>query len=104
MQRMQATALADYLAHSKPLLVDVREPWEFEICQLAESINIPMATIPNHLARIRDSDECVIICHHGVRSMSVIEYLMQQNIDHLINLDGGVDAWAKTVDRDMALY
>ena len=104
MQRMQATELAEYLTHSKPLLIDVREPWEFDICQLADSINIPMSSIPNQLQQIQDADECVIICHHGVRSMNVIQYLMQQDIEHLINLDGGVDAWAQTVDRDMALY
>ena len=104
MRRMQAAELAEYLATSKPLLVDVREPWEFEICQLSESINIPMSTIPNQLEQIRQADECVIICHHGVRSMNVIQYLIQQGIDHLINLEGGVDAWAQTVDRDMALY
>ena len=104
MQRMQAPELADYLVNAKPLLVDVREPWELEIFQMADSINIPMSTIQNHLEQIRDADECVIICHHGVRSMNVIQYLMQQGIDHLINLDGGVDAWAQTIDRDMALY
>ena len=104
MQRMQAPELADYLTNSNPLLIDVREPWEFEICQIAESINIPMSTIPNNIDQIRDADECVIICHHGVRSMNVIQYLLQQDIDHLINLDGGVDAWAQTVDQDMALY
>lgn len=104
MRRMQAKELAEYLVDSKPLLIDVREPWEFEICQLADSINIPMSTIPKQLEQIRHADECVIICHHGVRSMNVIQYLMQQDIDHLINLDGGVDAWAQTVDRDMALY
>ena len=101
---MQASELADYLVNAKPLLVDVREPWEFDICQMADSINIPMSTIPNHLEQIRDADECVIICHHGVRSLNVIQYLMQQGINHLINLDGGVDAWAQTIDRDMALY
>ena len=101
---MQATKLADYLSDSKPLLIDVREPWEFEICQLANSVNIPMSTIPNHLQQIQDADECVIICHHGVRSMNVIQYLMLQDIDHLINLDGGINAWAQTVDQNMALY
>lgn len=104
MQRMQPAELADYLTHAKPLLIDVREPWEFEICQLENSVNIPMARIPNHLAQIREAEECVIICHHGVRSMNVIQYLLQQDINNLINLDGGVDGWAQTVDRDMALY
>ncbi|MFT5658707.1 MAG: rhodanese-related sulfurtransferase [Gammaproteobacteria bacterium] len=101
---MQAQALSDYLINSTPLLIDVREPWEFEICQIAGSINIPMGMIPGLLDQIRDAEECVIICHHGVRSMNVIQFLIKQDIDHLINLDGGIDAWAQTVDRDMALY
>ena len=104
MQRMQATELADYLSDFKPLLIGVREPWEFEICQLANSVNIPMSTIPNHLQQMQDADEFVIIWHHGVRTMNVIQYLMQQDIDHLINLDGGVNAWAQKVDQDMPLY
>ena len=101
---MAAAELHNYLQKAKPLLIDVREPWEFEICQLPGSTNIPMGQIPQHLETICQAQECVIICHHGVRSMNVIQYLLQQNIDHLINLDGGVDAWAREVDADMPLY
>ena len=101
---MTATELCSYLQNSEPLLIDVREPWEFEICQLPGSINLPMEQIPRHLEMIREAQECVIICHHGVRSMNVIQYLLQQKIEHLINLDGGVDDWARKVDADMPLY
>ena len=101
---MAAAELRNYLQNAKPLLIDVREPWEFEICQLPDSTNIPMGQIPQYLETIRQAQECVIICHHGVRSMNVIQYLLQQNIEHLINLDGGVDAWAREVDADMPLY
>ena len=101
---MAAAELRNYLQNAKPLLIDVREPWEFEICQLPDSTNIPMGQIPQYLETIRQAQECVIICHHGVRSMNVIQYLLQQNIEHLINLDGGVDAWAREVDSDMPLY
>ncbi len=104
MRRMDAPQLADYLQNSKALLVDVREPWEFDICHLADSINIPMGIIPQHLDQIASSEECVVICHHGVRSMQIIRYLQQQNFEHLINLDGGLDAWARQVDPDMAVY
>ena len=45
-----------------------------------------------------------MICHHGIRSQHVIRYLEQQDIDSLINLDGGVDAWARAVDLDMPVY
>jgi rhodanese-related sulfurtransferase len=101
---MAATELDAYLQNAEPLLVDVREPWEFDICQLPGSINIPMAQIPQHLENIRQANECVMICHHGIRSMNVIQYLLQQKIEHLINLDGGVDAWAREVDSNMPLY
>ena len=104
MQRMAATELYAYLQDSEPMLIDVREPWEFEICQLPGSINIPMAQIPGQLETIRGAQECVMVCHHGIRSMIIIKYLIQQNIEHLINLEGGVDAWAREVDVTMPLY
>lgn len=104
MQRMQASELSAYLKNSEPLLVDVREPWEFEICNLPGSVNFPMGQIEQHLETIRAAQECVMICHHGVRSLRVIEYLQQQDIQHLINLEGGVDTWAREVDINMPLY
>ena len=104
MQRMTAPQLARYLQDSSPLLLDVREPWEFEICRIAGSINIPVAQVEQHLQQIRNATEAVVICHHGVRSLRVIQYLQQQSIDNLINLDGGVDNWAREVDADMPVY
>ena len=104
MRRLDAPQLAEYLQNFEPLLLDVREPWEFDICHLPGSINIPMGQVSQHLDQIASSGECVVICHHGVRSMHIIQYLQQQNMEHLINLDGGVDAWARQVDPDMALY
>jgi len=104
MQSMQAPELCTYLENSRPLLIDVREPWEFEICHLPGSVNIPMGQIADQLETIREAQECVIICHHGVRSRQVIEYLRQQEIKPVINLEGGVDAWAREVDKNMPLY
>jgi len=101
---MDVLQLAKYLETSKPQLIDVREPWEFEICHLNNSVNIPMAKIPQHLSTFATAAESVVICHHGVRSMHVIQYLHQQGINNLINLDGGVNAWAHQVDKDMPLY
>ena len=104
MRHMNVVQLAAHLETSKPQLVDVREPWEFEICHLENSINIPMGQIPQSLSTFSTVPESVIICHHGVRSMHIIQYLQQQGINNLINLDGGVDAWAQQVDKDMPLY
>ena len=101
---MSANELAEHLKSTNPLLLDVREPWEFDICHLNQSLNIPMAQIPQNLPRIAEAEECIVICHHGVRSLQVIQYLQQQSFDNLINLDGGVDAWARQVDINMPVY
>ena len=96
MRNLSAPQLAAYLKTAQPLLVDVREPWEFDLCHIEGSINIPMGQITQSLDQIDAADETVVICHHGIRS--------QQAVENLINLDGGVDAWAREIDLDMALY
>jgi len=101
---MSAPELAAYLPQSSPLLLDVREPWEFDICHIDGSINIPMGQIPQRWQELPDDGEIVVICHHGVRSLQVIRYLQPQTGVRLVNLDGGVDAWARSVDRDMPVY
>jgi len=101
---MNAAQLAVQLQNEKPLLLDVREPWEYEICHIDGSINIPMGHIPQQLAQLQGATEIIVICHHGIRSQNVIRFLQQQCIDGLVNLDGGVDAWAREVDLDMPLY
>jgi len=104
MHSISVAQLAAQLKNEKPLLLDVREPWEYEICHIDGSINIPMGHIPQQLAQLQGATEIVVICHHGIRSQNVIRFLQQQSIDGLVNLDGGVDAWAREVDLDMPLY
>jgi len=104
MRRINATQLAAQLEQQSPVLLDVRETWEFEICHIDGSINIPMGQIPQQLEQLQTSDEIVVICHHGVRSQQVINFLQQQAVAGLVNLDGGVDAWARTIDLDMPVY
>jgi rhodanese-related sulfurtransferase len=101
---ISAPQLAAHLLQSSPLLLDVREPWEFDICHIDGSTNIPMGQIPQRLRELPDDGEMVVICHHGVRSQQVINFLRSQTSLRLINLDGGVDAWARAVDLDMPVY
>ena len=107
MQQMTALELADWLADDarpSPMLLDVRENWEFETCHIDGSVQIPMNTIP---ARIDDLDEdaaIVCICHHGARSMQVANFLEQNGFAEVINLTGGVHAWALQVDNSMPTY
>lgn len=104
MRSINVAQLAAQLKIEKPLLLDVREPWEYEICHIDGSINIPMGQIPQQLSKLQGTREIVVICHHGIRSQNVIRFLQQQAVDGLVNLDGGVDAWAREVDLDMPLY
>ena len=101
---MSAQQLEAHLQSATPLLLDVREPWEFDICHIEGSTNMPMGQVPQRLDELRAQDEIVVICHHGIRSQQVIWFLRQQALENLVNLDGGVDAWARTVDADMPVY
>ena len=103
---MSATELRDYLdsASSAPLLLDVREPWEFERCNLSNSVLIPMRQIPSALNQLDPDNEIVVICHHGIRSRSVAAYLTSNDFNRVINLSDGIDAWAKQVDHSMPTY
>jgi rhodanese-related sulfurtransferase len=87
-----------------PLLLDVREPWEFEICHLEGSRLVPMRQIPAALPTLDRQRETVVVCHHGIRSRQVAIYLEQIGFTRVINLGGGVDAWAREVDQGMAIY
>jgi rhodanese-related sulfurtransferase len=87
-----------------PLLLDVREPWEFEICHLEGSRLVPMRQIPSALPTLDRQRETVVVCHHGIRSRQVAIYLEQIGFTRVINLGGGVDAWAREVDPGMAIY
>ena len=106
MRELSATQLRDYLASdsNNPLLLDVREPWEFRVCQIEGSQLIPMGQIPTSLKALDPQRETVVICHHGIRSRQVAMFLEYQGFANVINLAGGVDAWARDVDRKMATY
>ena len=87
-----------------PLIIDVREPWEYDIAHLAQATHIPMNTIPQRLAELDKNAEIVVQCHHGGRSWSVANFLMQNGFTNVHNLSGGIDAWARQIDRTMRTY
>jgi len=100
------TQLLNHLqtAAVKPVLLDVREPAEFEFCALEGSINIPLTRIPEAVARLDPEQEYVLICHHGVRSQRAGAFLAAQGFEKLINLVGGVEAWACDLAPEMPRY
>ena len=88
----------------KVALVDVREPFEFEIARIPDSQLIPLGTIPERLADIPRTETTVVMCKSGVRSARVIEFLRAQGFENLLNLEGGLDAWREEVDPTMHKY
>jgi len=87
-----------------PLLLDVREAWEFQICRIQGSQLLPMRQIPSALNTFDPQQEIVLICHHGIRSRQVGLFLEGRGFTQIINLSGGVAAWAQEVDNTMPTY
>jgi len=106
MQQITAQQLKDKLEApgAKPMLLDVREPWEFQICSIAGSTHIPMGQIPARLKELSKESEIVAICHYGNRSQQAALFLENQGFKNLYNLQGGVDAWGREIDPKMNKY
>jgi rhodanese-related sulfurtransferase len=86
-------------------LLDVREPWELEKSRIEGSKDIPMGDIPTRAHQELDPDDhIVVLCHHGVRSLTVTNWLRQQGFEKAQSVRGGIDGWAKTVDPKIPLY
>ena len=107
MQQITAPELADWLADAarpSPFLLDVRENWEYDTCHIAGSTLMPMNTIPGRIDDLDEDAEIVCICHHGARSMQVAAFLERNGFGKVINLTGGIHAWAVQVDSNMPKY
>lgn len=107
MERITPGELAAWLAderREKPVLLDVREPWEYEKARLEGATLIPMRELPSRIEQIDEDKEVVAICHHGGRSMQVAMFLERQGFKRVHNLVGGIDAWSRTVDPAVPLY
>ena len=85
-------------------ILDVREYFEWDICHIEGAQNIPMNLIDECIDEVSKHDTTVVICHHGIRSLNVIHYLEVKGFDKLINLEGGIHAWATEIDTNMATY
>jgi rhodanese-related sulfurtransferase len=91
-----------------PVLLDVREAWEFELAAIrvegGHTLHIPMGEIPARLAEIDAARPVVCICHHGMRSAQVVAFLERQGWPTVYNLAGGIEAWSTQVDARVARY
>jgi len=87
-----------------PVLLDVREPFERGLARIHPSVHIPMQEIPGRLSEIPRDRPLIVYCHTGVRSAMVAGFLEQRGYRQVANLNGGIDAWSREVDRRVPRY
>jgi len=105
MESISPETLNEKLSNGEsPVLLDVREEWEFEICNIEGSRHIPMSQVVSAMESLDKDTETVVICHHGSRSQQVAQYLESLGFSRIANLKGGIDAWAKNIDPGMEQY
>ena len=97
---------------SLPVVLDVREPWEMQTASVRADgftlLHIAMRDVPVRLAELQEahaSDQPIAcLCHHGMRSLQVANYLTQNGFTQVVNLQGGIDAWAQQIDPSVPAY
>jgi rhodanese-related sulfurtransferase len=91
-------------ARSAPVVVDVREPWEYAHCRIDGSLSIPLGELPARLGELPAKRELVLVCHHGSRSQNAAQWLAQNGYANVHNLRGGIEAWAIEIDPTVRRY
>jgi adenylyltransferase/sulfurtransferase len=88
----------------RPVLLDVREPYEYSLCHLESSTSIPLEELPTRTGELKRDSEIVVYCHVGIRSTSAVRLLRQTGFANVKNLQGGIDEWARQIDNKMPRY
>jgi rhodanese-related sulfurtransferase len=87
------------------VVLDVREPWEYEVARLDGSLLMPMGDVPSRAHQELDPDAAIVVyCHHGVRSLNTAVWLRNQGFERAQSLAGGIDEWSRSVDATVARY
>lgn len=95
-----------------PVVLDVREPWELQTASVKPDgfalVHIPMRDIPARIAELQQAHgsghPIACLCHHGMRSLQVANFLMQSGFTDVVNLQGGIDAWSQQLDQTVPRY
>ena len=86
------------------LLLDVREPHEYDIVHLEGARLIPLNELPQNVDSLNPAQETVVYCHHGTRSLYATAFLLQNGFANVKNLEGGIDRWAVEIDTTLSRY
>ena len=98
---------ARLLAEGRAVLIDVREPHEYQLARIDGARLIPMHAVPQRLQELEaaaDEKILIVYCHHGVRSLTVVEWLRRQGVEQCASLIGGIDLWSRQVDPQVQRY
>lgn len=99
----EAKALRDQ-APAGVRIIDVREPFEWDICRVEGAVHIPMRQIPEQADALPRDQHLLILCHAGARSRRVTEFLRARGLNAVSNIAGGIDAWAVEIEPGMQRY
>jgi adenylyltransferase/sulfurtransferase len=88
----------------KFLLVDVREPHEYELCHIDGAVLIPMGSIPANLQKLDIDEDVICFCHHGMRSLDVANWLRARGVKSAKSMAGGIDRWSLEIDPSVPRY
>jgi rhodanese-related sulfurtransferase len=105
LKQILSTGKATANAAAEPILLDVREPWEYEAARIEGSALMPMGDVPGRAFQELDPEAHIVaICHHGVRSLNVAAWLRNQGFENAQSLRGGIDAWSAEIDPAVPRY
>ncbi len=85
-------------------LLDVREDWELALAEVGGATHMPMGQVPDRMSELDSDRAIVVMCHHGSRSATVAGFLLRNGFTQVLNLTGGIDAWARDLDPNVPSY
>jgi rhodanese-related sulfurtransferase len=92
-------------AGEKIRLIDVREPFEYRQARIEGADLIPMRSVPERLESLRAASEpLVVFCHHGIRSLQVVDWLQRHGLEDCRSMTGGIDRWSREIDPSVPPY
>jgi adenylyltransferase/sulfurtransferase len=106
-QQLSVRQLREMQARGEPVyLVDVRQPWEHELCHLDGDLLVPLDELAERADEIQPPADALVVayCHHGIRSLSAAAILERLGHARVASLAGGIDAWSQLVDPTVPRY
>lgn len=92
--------------NQRPRLIDCRQPDEWDLCHLDGAHLVPLGEFPYRIEALKEGIErgVIVYCHHGMRSLRATAFLREIGVENAFSMAGGIDAWSRTIDPDVARY